>query len=112
MRALNYRPDDGAVPAYLLDRKDKHAGKAISAQVKQKVKDKAAKYNVPLPKVRAQSENEVFREVKSGKRGKSWWVVQQFDHSDVMKPQCGPLRLMVPRFCPTKIEPISRGTMI
>jgi len=66
------RPDEGAVPAYLLDRKDKQAGKAISAQVKQKVKDKAAKYNVPLPKVRAQSENEVFREVKSGKRGKSW----------------------------------------
>merc|ERR1712012_1090091 len=61
--------DEGAVPAYLLDRKDKQAGKAISAQVKQKVKDKAAKYNVPLPKVRAQSENEVFREVKSGK---SW----------------------------------------
>ena len=70
----NSRPDEGAVPAYLLDRKDKQAGKAISAQVKQKVKDKAAKYNVPLPKVRMQSENEVFREVKSGKRGKSWRV--------------------------------------
>jgi len=41
-------------------------------QVKQKVKDKAAKYNVPIPKVRMQSENEVFRPMKSGKRGKSW----------------------------------------
>merc|ERR1711962_169151 len=30
------------------------------------------KFNVPIPKVRAQSENEVFRQVKSGKRGKSW----------------------------------------
>eukprot|EP00095_Tigriopus_kingsejongensis_P000622 maker-scaffold275_size226830-snap-gene-0.26 protein:Tk00622 transcript:maker-scaffold275_size226830-snap-gene-0.26-mRNA-1 annotation:"tgf-beta-inducible nuclear protein 1" len=66
------RPEDGAVPAYLLDRKDKQSGMAISAQVKQKQKDKAAKYNVPLPKVRMQSENEVFRPLKSGKRGKSW----------------------------------------
>merc|ERR1712076_144522 len=39
---------------------------------KQKQKDKAAKYNVPIPKVRMQSENEVFRPLKSGKRGKSW----------------------------------------
>lgn len=36
------------------------------------MKDKAAKYNVPLPKVRMQSENEVFKPMKSGKRGKSW----------------------------------------
>ncbi|TRY72646.1 hypothetical protein TCAL_10604 [Tigriopus californicus] len=66
------RPEDGALPAYLLDRQDKQTGKAIAAQVKQKQKDKAAKYNVPLPKVRMQSENEVFRPLKSGKRGKSW----------------------------------------
>ena len=66
------KEDEGALPAYLLDRKDKQQGKAISTQVKQKQKDKAAKYNVPIPKVRMQSENEVFREVKSGKRGKSW----------------------------------------
>ena len=66
------RPDEGALPSYLLDRKEKVSGKALSQQVKQKVKDKAAKFNVPIPKVRMQSENEVFREVKSGKRGKSW----------------------------------------
>ncbi len=70
--SVSEREDEGALPPYLLDRKDAHAGKAIAAQVKQKQKDKAAKYNVPLPKVRMQSENEVFREVKSGKRGKSW----------------------------------------
>ena len=63
---------EGAVPAYLLDRKDRTEGKALSQQVKQKRQDKAAKFNVPIPKVRMQSENEVFREVKSGKRGKSW----------------------------------------
>ena len=62
----------GAVPAYLLDRKDRTEGKALSQQVKQKRQDKAAKFNVPIPKVRMQSENEVFRQVKSGKRGKSW----------------------------------------
>ena len=64
--------NEGAVPAYLLDRKDRTEGKALSQQVKQKRQDKAAKFNVPIPKVRMQSENEVFREVKSGKRGKSW----------------------------------------
>ncbi len=64
--------EEGALPAYLLDRKDQLSGKALSQQVKQKVKDKAAKYNVPIPKVRMQSENEVFRPMKSGKRGKSW----------------------------------------
>jgi len=66
------KEDAGALPAYLLDRKDKQSGNALATQVKQKQKDKAAKYNVPIPKVRMQSENEVFREVKSGKRGKSW----------------------------------------
>ena len=64
--------NEGAVPAYLLDRKDRTEGKALSQQVKQKRQDKAAKFNVPIPKVKMQSENEVFREVKSGKRGKSW----------------------------------------
>merc|ERR1711976_457266 len=64
--------EDGAVPAYLLDRKDKTEGKALSTQVKQKRQDKAAKFSVPIPKVRMQSENEVFKEIKSGKRGKSW----------------------------------------
>jgi len=66
------KEEEGAVPAYLLDRKDHTEGKALSKQVKQKRQDKAAKFNVPIPKVRAQSENEVFKQVKSGKRGKSW----------------------------------------
>ena len=66
------KTEEGAVPAYLLDRKDKTEGKALSQQVKQKRKDKAAKFNVPLPAVRMQSENEVFRPLTSGKRGKSW----------------------------------------
>ena len=43
---------------HLLDRKDHTEGKALSKQVKQKRQDKAAKFNVPIPKVRAQSENE------------------------------------------------------
>ena len=52
------KEEEGAVPAYLLDRKDHTEGKALSKQVKQKRQDKAAKFNVPIPKVRAQSENE------------------------------------------------------
>jgi len=41
--------------------------------VKQKRKEKAGKWDVPLPKVRAQAEAEVFKMVASGKRKKKNW---------------------------------------
>lgn len=62
-----------ALPAYLLDRKDSNSAKALSSSIKQKRMEKADKYNVPLPKVRGISEEEMFKVVKTGKsKGKSW----------------------------------------
>ncbi|KAI0217439.1 Ribosome biogenesis protein, partial [Massospora cicadina] len=43
---------EGAVPAYLLDREGEKRAKILSNMVKQKRKEKAGKWNVPLPKVR------------------------------------------------------------
>ncbi|KAB0360239.1 hypothetical protein FD754_004395 [Muntiacus muntjak] len=48
----------GAVPAYLLDREGQSRDKVLSNMVKQKQKEKAGKWEVPLPKVRAQGETE------------------------------------------------------
>ena len=64
---------DGALPTYLLDREGQKDAKALSSAIKQKRKDKAAKYTVPLPKVRGIAEDEMFRVVKTGKsKSKSW----------------------------------------
>eukprot|EP01092_Planopodium_desertum_P012605 TRINITY_DN5975_c0_g2_i1.p1 TRINITY_DN5975_c0_g2~~TRINITY_DN5975_c0_g2_i1.p1 ORF type:complete len:270 (+),score=45.98 TRINITY_DN5975_c0_g2_i1:120-812(+) len=64
---------DGAVPAYLLDRQEANRAKILSNTVKQKRKEKAGKWDVPLPKVRAISEDEMFRVIKTGKRRKKAW---------------------------------------
>ena len=58
---------DNAVPAYLLDRETQTTAKVLSNTVKQKRKEKAGKWDVPLPKVRGISEEEVFKPIKSGK---------------------------------------------
>lgn len=50
-----------AVPAYLLDRAAATNAKALSTQIKNKRAEKAAKFAVPLPKVRGISEEEMFR---------------------------------------------------
>jgi ribosome biogenesis protein NSA2 len=57
----------GAVPAYLLDREGQSRAKVLSNMVKQKRKEKAGKWTVPLPKVKAVGESEVFKVVKTGK---------------------------------------------
>ncbi|KAJ2333084.1 Ribosome biogenesis protein, partial [Coemansia sp. RSA 2681] len=63
----------GAVPAYLLDREGQQRAKVLSNMLKQKRKEKAGKWNVPLPKVRGIAEDEMFRVVKTGKsKTKSW----------------------------------------
>jgi hypothetical protein len=59
---------DGAVPTYLLDRENQSRAKVLSNMIKQKRKEKAGKWQVPLPKVKGMDEAEVFRVVKSGKR--------------------------------------------
>jgi ribosome biogenesis protein NSA2 len=64
---------DGALPTYLLDREGQRDAKALSSAIKQKRKDKAAKYAVPLPKVRGIAEDEMFKVMRTGKsKSKSW----------------------------------------
>lgn len=64
---------EGAVPAYLLDREGVSRAKVLSNQIKQKRKEKAGKWAVPLPKVRPISEDEMFKVLRSGKRKKKEW---------------------------------------
>jgi ribosome biogenesis protein NSA2 len=64
---------EGAVPAYLLDREKQSRAKVLSNTIKQKRKEKAGKWDVPIPKVKAVSEAEAFRVVQSGKRRKKAW---------------------------------------
>jgi len=58
----------GAIPPYLLDRKQAVRAKILSNMIKQKKKERAGKWDVPLPKVRPISEMEMFSVVRSGKR--------------------------------------------
>eukprot|EP00917_Polyrhabdina_sp_WS-2016_P022197 GHVP01048207.1.p1 GENE.GHVP01048207.1~~GHVP01048207.1.p1 ORF type:complete len:261 (-),score=48.97 GHVP01048207.1:74-856(-) len=64
---------EGAVPAYLLDREQQARTKILSNMVKQKRKEKAGKWQVPVPKVRAMAEAEMFSVVRSGKRKQKAW---------------------------------------
>eukprot|EP00745_Piridium_sociabile_P005307 TRINITY_DN13240_c1_g1_i1.p1 TRINITY_DN13240_c1_g1~~TRINITY_DN13240_c1_g1_i1.p1 ORF type:complete len:260 (+),score=66.85 TRINITY_DN13240_c1_g1_i1:147-926(+) len=67
------RTPEGVEPAYLLDREQQRRAKVLSNTIKQKRKEKAGKWDVPLPKVRAMSEAEVFKVVKSGKSKRKCW---------------------------------------
>ena len=51
------------LPQYLLDRNNPTNAKALSSAIKNKRSEKAAKYSVPLPKVRGISEEEMFKAV-------------------------------------------------
>ena len=64
---------DGAVPAYLLDREGQNNAKVLSNMIKQKRKEKAGKWSVPLPKVKGIAEDEVFKVIKTGKRQTKQW---------------------------------------
>jgi ribosome biogenesis protein NSA2 len=64
---------EGAVPAYLMDREGVSRSKILSNTIKQKRKEKAGKWKVPVPKVNAMTEDEMFRIVRSGKRKKKMW---------------------------------------
>lgn len=64
---------EGAVPAYLLDREGVSRTKVLSNMIKQKRKEKAGKWAVPIPKVKAMSEAEMFKVMRSGKRKKKAW---------------------------------------
>ena len=72
-QADNSTVPDGALPTFLLDREGQKDAKALSSAIKQKRKDKAAKYAVPLPKVRGIAEDEMFKVLKTGKgKSKAW----------------------------------------
>lgn len=64
---------EGALPAYLLDREGTNNAKALSSALKDKRKDKAGKFAVPLPKVRGIAEDEAFKVIKTGKRKQKGW---------------------------------------
>jgi ribosome biogenesis protein NSA2 len=63
----------GAVPAYLLDRDQVKRTKVLSNMIKQKRKEKAGKWQVPIPKVKAMTEDEMFKILRTGKRKKQAW---------------------------------------
>jgi len=74
----NKHEDDSAVkggarPAYLLDRTGQSTAKVLSNTIKQKRKEKAGKWTVPLPKVRGISEEEMFKPIRTGKRKSKEW---------------------------------------
>ena len=56
-----------------MDREGQKDAKALSSAIKQKRKDKAAKYAVPLPKVRGIAEEETFKVMRTGKSKKKAW---------------------------------------
>ncbi|KAL8677053.1 MAG: hypothetical protein Q9186_006482 [Xanthomendoza sp. 1 TL-2023] len=68
-------PSSTPLPQYLLDRNQRtNDAKALSSQIKNKRAEKAAKFSVPLPKVKGISEEEMFKVVKTGKKtAKKGW---------------------------------------
>ncbi|TXG58139.1 hypothetical protein EZV62_015968 [Acer yangbiense] len=67
-RKVDDEVQEGAVPAYLLDRESTTRAKVLSNTIKQKRKEKAGKWEVPLPKVRPVAEDEMFKVIRTGKR--------------------------------------------
>jgi len=61
---------DGAIPAYLMDREGVSRAKVLSNTIKQKRKEKAGKWSVPIPKVRAIADAEMMRVMHTGKKNK------------------------------------------
>ncbi|KAL0936463.1 ribosome biogenesis protein nsa-2 [Colletotrichum truncatum] len=74
VKTNNEKEPSEPMPAYLLDRNNPSNAKAISSQIKNKRAEKAARFAVPLPKVRGISEEEMFKVVNTGKKThkKSW----------------------------------------
>ena len=69
-------PQESSTPVaeYLLDRNPPSNAKALSSAIKNKRKEAAAKFSVPLPKVKGISEEEMFKVVKTGKKtAKKGW---------------------------------------
>nr|CAD7448270.1 unnamed protein product [Timema bartmani] len=67
-KSASEMPSDGALPVYLLDREMQNRSKVLSNMIKQKRKEKAGKWDVPIPKVRAQADSEERSRRKAWKR--------------------------------------------
>ena len=72
-KKINDNAPEGALPVYLLDRDVSSRSKVLSNMIKQKRKEKAGKWDVPIPKVKASSESEVFKIVRTGKSKRNSW---------------------------------------
>lgn len=66
-------PSGAALPAYLLDRENVSRAKILSNTLKQMRKEKAGKWSMPIQSVRAVSDAEMFRVLRSGKRKAKAW---------------------------------------
>ncbi|KAF4627593.1 hypothetical protein G7Y89_g10561 [Cudoniella acicularis] len=66
--SVSAEPSSTPLPQYLLDRSNPTNAKALSSAIKNKRNEKAAKFSVPLPKVRGIAEEEMFKVVKTGKK--------------------------------------------
>jgi ribosome biogenesis protein NSA2 len=71
--AKDDKNNDGTLPSYLLDREEVSRAKILSNTVKQKRKEKAGKWTVPIPKVKPIADDEMFKQMRSGKRMKKSW---------------------------------------
>ena len=67
------KENDTAIPTYLLDRDETNRSKILSNTVKQKRKEKAGKWTLPVPKVKPLTDDEMFKVTRSGKRQKKAW---------------------------------------
>ena len=72
-KAKDEKLQEGAIPAYLFDRQEQSRAKVLSNMIKQKRKEKAGKWDVPIPKVKAQPESEVFKVIRTGKSKRKAW---------------------------------------
>lgn len=64
---------EGSIPAYLLDRQNTARTKILSNMIKQKRKEKAGKWTVPIQSVKGMTEEEMFKIIRSGKRKRKVW---------------------------------------
>lgn len=67
------KADESALPTYLFDRQNVNRTKVLTNMLKQKRKEKAGKWQVPIPKVKALTEDEMFKVMLTGKRKKKAW---------------------------------------
>ena len=64
---------DAPLPAYLIDRGQPSAQKVLSNTIKEKRREKAGRWAVPVARVKALNEAEMFQVLRSGKRRQRAW---------------------------------------